>query len=126
MIIESIAIVLAALGIDFIFGDPRSRYHPTAWIGRLIGRMVPIMKSNNYMTERIGGIIIVLSTCSVVSILIYGYIFGLELIGNDYFSVIIGIVLGSILLKTTIAIRGMEKHALSVVDSVERDDMKIQ
>lgn len=124
MIIESIVIVLTALGIDFIFGDPRSRYHPTAWIGRFIGRMVPIMKSDNYMAERIGGIIIVLSTCSVVSILIYGYLFGLEFLGNDYFSIIIGIVLGSILLKTTIAIRGMEKHALSVIDSVERDDIE--
>lgn len=124
MIVESVVIVLAALGIDFMFGDPRSRYHPTAWIGRLIGRMVPIMKSDNSTTERIGGIIIVLTTCSIVSILIYSYIFGLELLGNDFFSIVLGIVFGSILLKTTIAIKGMEKHALSVIDSVERDDIE--
>ena len=35
----------------------------------------------------------------------------------------ISIVIGSILLKTTIAIRGMQKHAFAVVDAVEKGDL---
>ena len=124
MIVESVVIVVAALGIDFIFGDPRSKYHPTAWIGKFIGRLVPMMKSNNPQIERIGGIILVLTTCFIVSALIYSYVFGLEFLGNEIFGIIIGIALGSILLKTTIAIKGMEKHALSVIDSVEKNDIE--
>ena len=29
--------LLLALAIDLAFGDPRNRYHPVAWIGRLLG-----------------------------------------------------------------------------------------
>ena len=36
---------------------------------------------------------------------------------------IVSIAVGSILLKTTIAIRGMQKHALAVVDAVEEGDL---
>ena len=32
MILESLVIIGFALGLDFTFGDPKNRYHPTAWI----------------------------------------------------------------------------------------------
>jgi len=41
----------------------------------------------------------------------------------DIVSLVVSIVVGSILLKTTIAIRGMQKHALAVVDALEKDDL---
>jgi adenosylcobinamide-phosphate synthase len=30
-------VLLLALAIDLVFGDPPNRYHPVAWIGRLLG-----------------------------------------------------------------------------------------
>jgi adenosylcobinamide-phosphate synthase len=38
MIVESIVIVTFALLLDFTFGDPKNRYHPTAWIGTFIAK----------------------------------------------------------------------------------------
>ena len=38
MILESIFIIGFAILIDLIFGDPKNRYHPTAWIGTLIAK----------------------------------------------------------------------------------------
>ena len=39
MILESISIIGFAILIDLIFGDPKNRYHPTAWIGAFIPKL---------------------------------------------------------------------------------------
>ena len=35
MIIESIFVIGLAILLDFKFGDPKNKYHPTAWIGTI-------------------------------------------------------------------------------------------
>ena len=59
MILESIVIVGFALLLDFLVGDPKTKYHPTAWIGKLIALLVPFTKSNSAKRELIGGILLV-------------------------------------------------------------------
>jgi len=123
MILESVVIVAFALLLDFLVGDPKTRYHPTAWIGKLIASLVPFTKSDSVRKELIGGIllvsIIVVTVCTVLVVLDIG----ISLLTIDIVSLIVSIAVGSILLKTTIAIRGMQKHALAVVDAVEKGDL---
>ncbi|MFB5645684.1 MAG: cobalamin biosynthesis protein [Nitrosopumilaceae archaeon] len=120
MIIESILIVAFALGLDFAVGDPKNKFHPTAWIGKLIAKLTPFAKNS----EKIGGIILVLSVAIVVSVALISLEVTINLITIDYVSLIISIIVGAILLKTTIAIRGMEKHAIAVVESMELNDIE--
>jgi len=123
MILESVVIVTFALLLDFLVGDPKTRYHPTAWIGKLIASLVPFTKSNSVRKELIGGIllvsVIVVTVCTVLVVLDIG----INLLTIDIVSLIVSIAVGSILLKTTIAIRGMQKHALAVIDAVEKGDL---
>ena len=123
MILESVVIVTFALLLDFLVGDPKTKYHPTAWIGKLVASLVPFTKSNSVRKELIGGIllvsIIVVTVCTVLVVLDIG----ISLLTIDIVSLIVSIAVGSILLKTTIAIRGMQKHALAVVDAVEKGDL---
>ena len=123
MILESIVIVGFALLLDFLVGDPKTKYHPTAWIGKLIALLVPFAKNNSVKRELIGGVLIVGIVISIVSILLVGLEIGISLLTIDIVSFVVSVVLGSILLKTTIAIRGMQKHALAVVDAVEKEDL---
>ena len=125
MILESIVIVGFALLLDFLVGDPKTKYHPTAWIGKLIALLVPFAKNNSVKRELIGGILIVGTVITVVGILLVGLEFGISLLTIDIVSFIVSVALGSILLKTTIAIRGMQKHALAVVDAVEKEDLDL-
>ena len=125
MILESIVIVGFALLLDFLVGDPRTKYHPTAWIGKLIALLVPFAKNNSVKRELIGGVLIVGIIISIVSILLVGLEIGISLLTIDIVSFVVSVVLGSILLKTTIAIRGMQKHALAVVDAVEKEDLDL-
>ena len=125
MIIESIAIIGFAILLDLKFGDPKNRYHPTAWIGTFIAKLTTITKNQNSTFEKIGGTIMIITISSVVVLLLFGLNFGISLISVDYISLILSVVIGALLLKTTIAIRGMEKHAINVLDSLERHDLDL-
>jgi len=123
MILESVVIVTFALLLDFLVGDPKTRYHPTAWIGKLIASLVPFTKSNSVRKELIGGILLVSVIVATVCTVLVVLDIGISLLTIDIVSLIVSIAVGSILLKTTIAIRGMQKHALAVVDALEKDDL---
>lgn len=119
MIIESIVVVVVALGLDLVVGDPKNKYHPTVWIGKLIAKITPFM--THY--KKLGGVVLVVTVVTVVSLLLFGLELTINLITLDYVSLIASIIVGAILLKTTIAIRGMEKHALAVIESVEQNNI---
>ena len=123
MILESIVIVGFALLLDFLVGDPKTKYHPTAWMGKLIALLVPFTKSNSARKELLGGILLVSVIVIIVSTLLVVLDVGISLLTIDIVSLIVSIAIGSILLKTTIAIRGMQKHALAVVNAIEEGDL---
>ena len=124
MIIESIAIIFFALTIDFTLGDPKNKFHPTAWIGSLIAKITPSLKNSSNTLEKLGGIILIIISSAIVASLIILLDVGINMITTDYLSIIISIIVGGILLKTTIAIKGMEKHALAVVNSLENNNIE--
>ena len=51
MILESIAVIGFAILLDLVFGDPRNRYHPTAWIGNLIGIITCLLYTSDAADE---------------------------------------------------------------------------
>ena len=123
MILESIIIVAFALGLDFAFGDPKNKYHPTAWIGALIAKLTPLTRNHNRYAEKLGGIFVVAITAGIVVALLSILDVGISLISTNWIAIITSVIFGAILLKSTIAIRGMEHYALAVVDSLEKNDL---
>ena len=89
MILESISVIGFAILIDLIFGDPKNRYHPTAWMGMLIAKFTPLAKHNNHTFEKNGGILIIIIISSIVVLLLSGLDIGISLISTDYVSLII-------------------------------------
>ena len=123
MILESIVVIGLAILLDLTFGDPKTRYHPTAWIGNLIGIITTRMKNENYILEKFGGIFIVLIPVCISVIVLSSLNFSIDLISVESLSILISIISGIVLFKMTIAIKGMEKHALSVLDSIQKNNL---
>ena len=123
MILESIIIMGFALILDFAFGDPKNRYHPTAWIGSFIAKLTPLAQNQSKTLERLGGIFVVTITIGVVVTLLLILDYGISLLSIDWIVFCVSVVIGGVLLKTTIAIKGMEGYALAVVESLEMDDL---
>jgi adenosylcobinamide-phosphate synthase len=116
-------LVFFALALDLIIGDPKNKFHPTVWIGSLIAKLTPYAKSSSKNLEKLGGTFIILISSGIVLSLMILLDIGIDLITLDYLSIIISVIVGGILLKTTIAIKGMEKYALAVSKSIEQDDI---
>lgn len=123
MIAESILIVFFALVLDFAVGDPRNKFHPTAWLGSLIAKLTPHTKNSSENLEKLGGIFIILISSVIVASLMIFLDIGIKLITVDYIYIIISVIVCGVLLKTTIAIKGMEKHALAVVTALEQNNI---
>ena len=123
MILESIVVIGLAILLDLTFGDPKTRYHPTAWIGNLIGIITTRMKNENYILEKFGGIFIVLIPVCISVIVLSSLNFSIDLINVESLSILISIISGIVLFKMTIAIKGMEKHALAVLDSIQKNNL---
>ena len=124
MMLESIIVVISALILDFLIGDPKNKFHPTSWIGSLIAKIVPIVKNESHKKEKLGGIILVILVTSIVSTLLVLLNLGIQSISIEFLGIVVSIIVSIILLKTTIAIRGMEKHALAVMDSLDQNDLE--
>ena len=125
MILESILIIGIALVLDLSFGDPKNKYHPTAWIGGFIAKLTPFAKNQNPSMEKLGGVLIVTIVSVTVILLLLTLNLGFSLDSTDPVLLILSIILSGLLLKTTIAIRGMEKHARTVLKSIEQDDLSM-
>ena len=123
MIIESFFIIGLAILLDFKFGDPKNKYHPTSWIGTLIAKFTLIAKNEHPILEKFGGICIVTITSGLVVLLLFILNIGITLITIDYVSLVVSVIVGGLLLKTTIAIHGMEKHAKSVLESLDEENL---
>ena len=123
MIAESILVVFFALVLDFAVGDPRNKFHPTAWLGSLIAKLTPHTKNSSENLEKLGGVFIILISSGIVVSLIIFLDIGIKLITVNYIYIIISVIVGGVLLKTTIAIKGMEKHALAVVTALEQNNI---
>lgn len=130
MILIPIIAVIVAVLIDLFLGDPRNRYHPTAWIGKLIAKLAPHCRSHNGQLEKIKGILLILCVISIVltPILAFSYFVNSvsstdQLVSRIFIAVLCIIAVG-ILLKTTIAIKGMEKHAWIIMQYIKKNDLE--
>ena len=123
MILESIVVIGFAILLDLLFRDPNNRFHPTAWIGILIGSITTRMKNENYNLEKFGGIFIVLIPVCISVAVLLSLDFSIDLISVESLSILISIISGVVLFKMTIAIKGMERHALAVLDSIQKNDL---
>lgn len=131
MILVAILAVVFAITLDFTIGDPKNKFHPTAWIGILIGKLVSIVKNNQQKTARLSGMLITILVTTLVAAILYFInvgLFSLETVTSDFglYSLVVTIltiVIIGILLKTTIAIKGMQHHAQLIMDALSKNNL---
>jgi adenosylcobinamide-phosphate synthase len=129
--LENMLLALAGgICVDLLLGDPRNKFHPVAWLGQLIECFIPKLKQNSSNSisridgnkerkERSRAIIF-----SVLLIVVFGIIVHICALAIAHAAGSIAlIVFCAIILKTTIAIKGMEKHAIAIMCALESRDL---
>lgn len=106
-------IIMGAILLDMILGDPPNRYHPTAWAGRMIAIMIPFRR------EKYWGVLVVIISCGAVAAVAAILLYVTELLIP-----LLYIIVSILILKSTISIRNMERHANTVHGHIMSDDMR--
>ena len=108
--------------IDFLVDDPPNRYHPVAWLGKLIEFFIPKLKDNNRSArkEKLHGIVFATGLVVIFFLTIHlALSASLHVLGG------LILILGSIFfLKVTVSIRGMEKHIDEIVFELRDNNLK--
>jgi adenosylcobinamide-phosphate synthase len=111
-----LAALVAGVGVDWIFGDPPNKYHPVAWLGRLVGYFVPRLKGN---AEKAKGTAFAILLVAAVALAIHFLVFA-----SMYLAGIVALAVASaVILKITIAVRGMERHVKAIMSCLEAADL---
>lgn len=117
--IPLVAALALGLGLDVAFGDPPNRYHPVAWLGRVIGYAIPRLKSRSGNVERANGTAFAIAITAAAGLLAYLIASaGTFVAGAAAFAIVSAMVL-----KLAIAVRGMERHSRSIIGCLESGDI---
>lgn len=110
--------LLVALSIDLVLGDPPNRYHPVAWMGRVIAavdRRVP--RDRRWLALACGGALALGGAAGVAGI---GWMAGRGVSGCP---AVVGLIAEGLLLKAMFSIRGLVLAARDVQAALEADDL---
>lgn len=111
-----LAALAAGVGADWLLGDPSNRYHPVAWLGRLIGRFTPGLKGG---TEKAKGAAFAVLLVGAVAVAIHFIMYASMML----FGIVALVIASAIVLKISVAVRGMERHAAAITSCLEAGDL---
>ncbi|MGH9991771.1 MAG: cobalamin biosynthesis protein [Nitrososphaera sp.] len=117
--IPLIAALAGAIGIDWLIGEPPNRYHPVSWLGRVIGFLVPNLKAKSAASEKTRGAVFAIGIVVATGLAAHFLAYASVLIAGALALVVVS----AIILKITIAVRGMEMHARAITSCVEAGDL---
>ncbi|MGC9515902.1 cobalamin biosynthesis protein [Methanocrinis sp.] len=111
---EPLAVLLLAIAIDLILGEPPARAHPVVIMGRLIGALK--RRARPSRIEGVGVALLVTLSAAAVGHLLIAAADHIDLFGAG-----LGVFVSAYLLKSTIAIRCLLDTSEEIGDLVEND-----
>jgi len=123
MIPSRVRTMLLALALDMLFGDPPNRFHPAAWMGKVIAFAMRFRPKGGAFAELAYGAGIALGGSALL--------IGIGVVLDKRFAKLPGGRNGNLLywlieaaiLKSTFSLRGLNKAAKEVQVALERGDM---
>jgi adenosylcobinamide-phosphate synthase len=123
----AVSVLVLALVIDLIFGDPSPNYpqriqyrlHPTVWMGRLTTLLKPHFKNPNPKIEKLKGVFLALIIITVFTLPVY---FGLRII-YTYIGVLVYIIVAAVILKLTICMKLETDWCIAAAKAIKSEDL---
>ena len=110
--------ILFAIPFDVIFGDPPTRFHPTAWMGSFISWLMRFRPRGNHFAEFMYGIFIILIGLGLTA--------GAGWMISHLASFLpswAGWLIEGLFLKLTVSLRGLDHAAREVQTALEKRDL---
>jgi len=108
---EIVIILLIALALDLILGEPSNAWHPIAWLGKLISLETKLAPKKGSSRQLAYGVGMVLITLVLVIAAVYFLLSHLS-----EFNLLVYIIVAGLLLKFTFSLRGLRQ----AIDTVKK------
>jgi adenosylcobinamide-phosphate synthase len=127
-LVISISVLVLALLLDLIFGDPSPNYpkrlqfrlHPTVLMGRLTTMLEPYFKNPHPKIEKINGVLLALTVIITFTLPVY---FGLRII-YTYLGVLLYVFVAAIILKFTICMKLETDWGKAAAKAIQAGDLE--
>ena len=110
--------ILIALFLDLLVGDPPNRFHPTAWMGSLIGFLKRFRPYGNRFAEFTYGVFIVFLGCGLTA----GIGWMISILAS-FLPIWSDLLIEGLLLSLTISLRGLDRAANEVQTALEGQNL---
>ncbi len=117
MELSGLYILCAALLLDALIGEAPDRWHPVAWLGKLISLELKLEPPDGPRRQLFFGTAIVVATCIVITVPLW---LGLTFLAGLNF--VVYILLSAYLLKSTFALKGLWKAVEDVRLCLQRNN----
>src|SRR4030066_1986144 len=114
----TIIVLLIALTLDLIFGEPSNAWHPVAWLGKLISLETKIAPQRGRLRQLAYGISMVLITLGLIVTVVF---FLLAYLGK--FNFIVYAIVAGLLLKFSFSLRGLSQAINEVRKFIARNKL---
>lgn len=115
---EILFILLVALAIDIVFGEPSNSWHPVAWMGKLISMEIRSVHRGGRLRQLVSGIGMVLVMIGVLAAPVYFLLFYLKELNLVAYVIVAGIIF-----KFTFSIRGLRQAATAIKQLLVQDKL---
>jgi len=115
--LHAVVVVVLAVGLDLLAGDPPNRWHPVAWIGRALARGRERLCHGSPTTLLVAGAALTLGVTALAALA--GGAVGLVAATLGW----AGVVLEAPALKSTLALRGLAGAARAVAAALANGDL---
>src|SRR4030042_2888721 len=116
---EKIVILLIALTLDLICGEPPNTGHPVAWLGKLISWETKLAPRRGKYWQIAYGACIVLVTLGLIATAVYFLLTQLS-----EFNLIVYVIMSGLLLKFSFSLRGLGQAVDSVKKLLAKDNLE--
>jgi len=126
----NLIILLSALIFDLLLGDPPSRFHPVIWIGKLIKFLKSKFKSKSPNTpkrDKFKGFLLTFLSLAIFLCPLGAGFWLIKKYAIDYFEIygiIIYILVTSIFLKSSFAIRCLRDSTIPIAKEIENGNLE--
>ncbi len=120
--LDSALIFVLAFLIDVVFGEYPDRIHPTVGIGKIITYLKRKAKNPNPKVEKTNGVLLAITVALVVALPVLVLLFWLRT-NFGICGEIAYIIVGSILFKSTFAIKGMGHYTKPIAKALKQNNL---
>jgi adenosylcobinamide-phosphate synthase len=115
--LHAVLVVLLAVGVDLVLGDPPNRFHPVAWMGRALAAGRARLCHGSPVRLFVAGGALTLGVMAVAALA-----GGIVMLAAGALGVA-GLALEAVALKSTLALRGLARAARGVASALAAGDL---